>query len=148
VFQSGIAVNAPLGLSGFVAAPPKNATSGTSTDHVIPTPLIDHPDADWDRLSVLAHPDALTNPVLLLVDPARDPSNATARLRTALQTHGRSAEYMELDPDFASGVVASRARVYRRIGEFLNVQLRDGNATAPTAEGSDEIANTARAAIQ
>ena len=92
---------------------------------------------DWTRLSVVEQAGALTNPVFLLVEPARTPAidSSTGELRARLAAHGRTPEYLELDAGFGAALPASRAAVYRKIEEFLNGHLNSYTVTiAPTPE--------------
>ncbi|MBL9190012.1 MAG: prolyl oligopeptidase family serine peptidase [Opitutaceae bacterium] len=113
VFRSGIALDAPLALRPSEAA------------HAIPADLIEGDGADGKAPSVLDQVEALTQPVLLLVEPGRNPAidTATAALRAQLKGLGRSADQLDLDPGFATGQPTARATVYRKIEEFLNLHL-------------------------
>lgn len=138
VFRGGIAIDAPMELRPWLrpheaggliieAKPPRD----------IPAALIDQPDTDWRRLSVLDQAEVLTQPVLLLVEPTRhaaiDASNATLRAR--LEGLGRAPDYSEIDPGFAAGRPGSRAVVYRKMEAFLNRQIQDPAVTmGPTTE--------------
>ena len=93
----------------------------------VATALVDHEGADWKKLSVLDQVESLTNPVFLLIEPARSPAidSSTTELRAKLRSLGRAPEHLELDPGFAAALPASRALVYRKIGEFLDLRLHD-----------------------
>ncbi|MGH7945780.1 MAG: alpha/beta hydrolase family protein [Opitutaceae bacterium] len=138
VFRCGIAIDAPMDLRPWLRpqeaaglAPPAKAVCD------IPAALIDHEGADWKKLSVLDQAEALTNPVLLLVEPGRSPAVgvSTDALRAKLQGLGRTPDHLELDPGFAAALPTSRATVYRKIEEFLNLHLHDyAEKIGPTEE--------------
>ena len=71
--------------------------------------------------------DALSNPVLLLVEPARSAAvdRGADELSARLQSLGRPPGRVALDAGFAAARPASRAAAYRQITEFLNVRLLD-----------------------
>ncbi|MDO8543324.1 MAG: prolyl oligopeptidase family serine peptidase [Opitutaceae bacterium] len=127
VFRGAIAIDAPMDLRPWLQ--PRQTTGrsapGAMAVRDIPAALIDHERADWKNLSVLDQAEALTNPVLLLVESTRSPAIdvSTAELRAKLHAFGRMPDYIELDPGFTAARPASRAAVYRRIEEFLNLHL-------------------------
>jgi dipeptidyl aminopeptidase/acylaminoacyl peptidase len=116
VFRGGVAIDAPLDLQAWLRAAPAPG---------IPAELIDHAAADGKKWSALEHAEALTPPLLLLVEPARDPAIAAAadELRARLQRLGRSVEQVSLEADFAAAPPPARAAAYRKIGEFLSLHL-------------------------
>ncbi len=128
-FRCGIAIDAPLDLRAWLRSPESGAAASAvpspSTGCDVPAALIDHAGADWKKLSVLDQAEALTNPVLLLVEPARRPTVdvGAADLRARLQAIGRPPEQLSLDAGFAAAQPASRAAVYRKIEEFLTLHL-------------------------
>jgi pimeloyl-ACP methyl ester carboxylesterase len=128
VFRCGIAIDAPLDLRAWLRAQETAAAAAQQKPaRAIPAALIDHDGADWKKLSVLEQADTLTNPVFLLVERGRHPAidAATSALGARLQTFGRTCEQLELDAGFAAGLPASRATVYRKMEEFLNLRLSD-----------------------
>jgi pimeloyl-ACP methyl ester carboxylesterase len=78
-------------------------------------------------IAVTSQVERLTKPVFFLHDPrnALVPIAAVQELRTALERRKRSPAYLEISPQFAGGVAAARAPVFRKIGEFLNTNLYD-----------------------
>lgn len=116
-FRCGIALNAPMELRGWLRAQPAVRD--------VPAALIDHEGADWKKLSVIEQAEALTNPVLFLVEPARNAAidASTGELRNRLQRLGRTCDQLPLDPGFAAAAPESRANVYRKVDEFFNVHL-------------------------
>ena len=123
-FRCGVAIDAPMDLSPWLR-PQQTGVASQNAAHPIPRALIDHEGADWKKMSVLGEAEALTNPVFLLVEPTRSPAidRSTAELRVKLQALSRLPEYLELEPGFAAAVPSSRAAVYRKIEEFLNLRL-------------------------
>lgn len=119
VFRSGIAIDAPMELRSWLRAPRGGSPAAARE---IPAALIDCPEADWKKLSVLEQAEALTNPMLFVFEPKRDAAVDASmdQLRTRLQALGRPVEHHELDAGFAAVRPSSRAAVYRRIEEFLN----------------------------
>jgi dipeptidyl aminopeptidase/acylaminoacyl peptidase len=136
-FHAGIAIDAPLDLPAWLQ-PPQTRGTPTTTTAVgdIPAGLIDSAGASGKELSVLHQADTLAGPVLLLVEPGRNPAIdvSTTHLRTRLHALGRTADLVELDPAFAAAQAGSRAAVYRRIGEFLHRHLQAGSGMTAVAE--------------
>ncbi len=123
-FRCGIAVDAPLDLHAWLRATAPGAATATRGGDV-PVALLDHAAADWKNLSAVEQAAALTNPVLLLVEPARFPAidRAAGELREKLLGLGRTCDYVELDAGYAAALPAARASVYRKMEEFLAAQL-------------------------
>lgn len=118
VFRCGIAIDAPLDLQSWLRAQ-------TAASRDIPAEMIAHEGTDWKKLSVLDQAEALTNPLLLLVEPGRSPTidAATDDLHARLHRLGRTVDRLGLEPGFSAARPESRATVYRRIEEFFNLQL-------------------------
>jgi len=78
-------------------------------------------------LSVLRSAERLTKPVMLVVDPPRDNTIAAQNsdLRSKLKRLGRTAEYVEVESGFGENVPGAKARLFRRIEEFFNLNLYD-----------------------
>lgn len=132
VFRGGIAIDAPMELRPWLRPHEiGGVVSAAKPPRDIPAALIDHPDTDWRKLSVLDQAEVLTQPVLLLVEPTRhaaiDASNATLRAR--LEGLGRPPDYNEIDAGFAAEQPGSRAVVYRKMEAFLNRHLQDPAVT-------------------
>jgi dipeptidyl aminopeptidase/acylaminoacyl peptidase len=125
VFRCGVAIDAPMDLQTWLRSPIKPGATPAAATRDVPAALIDHAGTDWNKLSVLSQPDALQQPVLLLVEPASNPviDVSAEALRTRLQALGQSLDYVSLDPGFAAGRPESRAAVYRQIEEFFNLRL-------------------------
>ncbi|MBI5770487.1 MAG: prolyl oligopeptidase family serine peptidase [Verrucomicrobia bacterium] len=118
-FRCGVALDAPADLHTWLHP---SAPAGA---RAIPAALTDHPETDWKKFSVLAHAGALTQPVLLLVEPARDPAIEAAadELRSHLLRLGRTPEHAPLPAGFAAARPGARAAAYRRITAFLEVRF-------------------------
>jgi dipeptidyl aminopeptidase/acylaminoacyl peptidase len=128
VFRCGIAIDAPLEPGPWLRAPEAAGVAPAARAvRDVPAALIDHDGADWKKLSVPDQAEALTNPVLLLVEPGRSSpiDVSTAVLRARLQALGRTVDSLELEPGFAAALPRSRAAVYRKIEEFFNLHLHD-----------------------
>jgi len=125
VFRCGIAVDAPLELRSWLRRETPGPGPATTAAPDIPAEFVDHEGVNWKALSVLAQAEALANPVLLLVEPGRSGAidAATGELRARLQGLGRTPEYVELDSGFAAAQPKSRAAVYQKIHDFLNLRL-------------------------
>jgi acetyl esterase/lipase len=126
LFRCGVAIDAPMDLHPWLRAQQTSgAPPAANAAPDIPVALIDHESADWQKLSVLDQAESLTNPVFFLVEPGRRPAIdvSTDQLRDRLRDMGRTPGHLQLDPGFAAGRPASRATVYRKIDEFLKLQL-------------------------
>jgi dipeptidyl aminopeptidase/acylaminoacyl peptidase len=135
VFRCGIAIDAPMELREWLRPQDPNPAVKNARD--VPAALIEHAGTDWKKVSVVDQAETLTNPVLLLVEPGRraEIDRSTATLRARLQGFGRAPDYLELDSGFAAGTPGSRASVYRKIGDFLNLHLHGFAETmGPTEE--------------
>jgi dipeptidyl aminopeptidase/acylaminoacyl peptidase len=87
--------------------------------------------------SVLRTVDRVSKPMMLIVDPPRDRVIAAqnATLRAALKRRGHATDYMEVESGFDQDLPATRAKVFRRIEEFFNLNLYDYNVrVGPTKE--------------
>jgi hypothetical protein len=82
---------------------------------------------DLRDASVLSHARRITQPVLLLHDPAQRyvPIAPVRALYAGLERRKQNAAFAEISPQFASGSLEARERVVQRIAEFLNVTLYD-----------------------
>ncbi len=125
-FRCGIAIDAPMDLQSWLRTSVAAAGAPASkARHDIPVALIDHADADWKKLSVAEQAEALTHPVLLLVEPGRNAAVdvSTEAMRARLQGLGRPIGQVGLEPGFAAAKPAARATAYRKMEEFLNLHL-------------------------
>ncbi len=126
-FRCGIAIDAPMELRPWLRPPEAAGAAPATVRRDIPAALIDHADTDWSKLSVLDQAETLTQPVFLLVEPARSPAIdvATAELCARLKGLGRPPDHLALEAGFAAARPAARAAVYRKIEEFFNLHLHD-----------------------
>ena len=79
-------------------------------------------------LSVGRNAERLTKPVMLVVDPGRSDRTIEAQnsdLRAKLKRLGRTPDYVELGSGYAENIPAARARLFRQIEEFFNLNLYD-----------------------
>jgi dienelactone hydrolase len=125
LFRCGVAIDAPMDLRPWLRTPDTGVAPAGKSRREIPAALIDHDGVDWKHFSVMDQPETLTNPVLLLAEPARNPAVDVTNqaLRARLERLGRPVEHVDLDPGFAAARPAARGAVYRRMEEFFNVHL-------------------------
>ena len=87
--------------------------------------------------SVLSGADLLTKPVMLIID---GPSNGTIAeqndsLRSKLKQLKRPPEFLQAESPEGQNLPGARAKTFRRIGEFFNLNLYDfGVKIGPTKE--------------
>lgn len=114
VFRCGLTIDAPLDLRAWHGA------------GALPAAMTEAETAGGKKFSVLEHVEALSQPVLLLVEPAPRPAidAATSELRNRLQRLGRIVDRLDLEPGFAAAQPVSRAGVYRKMEEFLHRHLQ------------------------
>jgi dipeptidyl aminopeptidase/acylaminoacyl peptidase len=89
------------------------------------------------EISVLRSAERLTKPVMLVVDPGRDQTLVAQAmdLRSRLKRTGNPAEYVEVGSGYAENIPAARARLFRQIEEFFNLNLYDYKVkVGPTKE--------------
>jgi dienelactone hydrolase len=125
-FRCGIAIDAALDLrSGLPPAGTPAPEAPPGAGRSVPVALFEPASAEGKTRALLDHAEALVNPVLLLVEPGRNPATdaATEALRARLQALGRPPEQLELEPGFAAVRPPARALVYRKIEEFLSRHL-------------------------
>jgi len=87
--------------------------------------------------SVLRTAEQLTKPVMLVVDPSRDLTIVAQNsdLRSRLKRLGRPADYIEVGTGFAENIPGAKAKLFRQIEEFFNLNLYDYNVkVGPTTE--------------
>jgi pimeloyl-ACP methyl ester carboxylesterase len=130
-FRCAVALDAPMDLHAWLGSSDGTDASAAPAAGSIPRALIEHPGADWKKLSVIEQADALTAPVLLAFETGHSAAvdAGVADLRNRLGALGRAPETVELDAGFATSAVA-RAKAYRRIDDFLKRNLGGPAATA------------------
>lgn len=134
VFRCGIVIDAPMDLRPWLR-PTDSAAAKVSRE--IPAALIDHEGTDWKQLSVVEQAETLSNPLLIVVEPSRNAAvDASAHaLCVRLQALGRVPGQIELEPGYSTAPPATRAAVYRKMEEFLNLHLNAyGVKIGPAAE--------------
>jgi hypothetical protein len=87
-------------------------------------------DGDHAQLAAMAvtrQLETLVNPVFLIQDADKRDlwESQGTRLRDALTRRGAQSEYLEVDHDFTRGEAGARAKVFARIGGFLNEHIYD-----------------------
>ncbi len=77
--------------------------------------------------SVLRAVAALTKPVFLIVTSQRpaEIGSGNSQLRSKLRSLGRAPDYLEVQQDYVLRLPAARAKAFRRIEEFFNLNLYD-----------------------
>jgi pimeloyl-ACP methyl ester carboxylesterase len=133
VFHAGIASDAPMDLRRWLE--PENPTRRRPPS--LPAQLLSADARELTELSVTSHLDALTQPVLFIVEPARSQSIeiGVGQVRSKMKSLHRSTEYLEVDPGFARALPKARATVSKQIDDFLNLHLyRYGVKIGPTQE--------------
>ncbi len=145
VFRCGIAIDAPLDPQNWLM-PPMPPVAGPSPDRApVMTmgaiPSIPPPPINFRRealrnfvergnqrgISVLRNVDQLTRPVMLIVDAPRDRLVAAqnSELRGALKRRDRVADYVEVGTGVTADLPGARAKLYRQIEGFFNLNLYD-----------------------
>ncbi|HUR56126.1 MAG TPA: prolyl oligopeptidase family serine peptidase [Opitutaceae bacterium] len=125
MFRCAIAIDAPMDLRAWLQSTAAAGAAPAKAGRDIPAALIEHAQTDWKKLSVLEQAEALTHPLLLMVEPGRSAAvdASTESLRAQLQALGRAPDHVGLEPGFAAARAAARANAYRKAEEFLNVHL-------------------------
>jgi pimeloyl-ACP methyl ester carboxylesterase len=130
-FRCAVAINAPLDLDQWLREPMSDDISSMATvdfPREVQRAFFQRNARGFVDTSVLRQPERLTKPVLLIVDPHENEEIGleSGRLRSLLHGLQRDAEYVELrSNDFALGLPTARAKVFRQIEEFFNLNLYD-----------------------
>jgi hypothetical protein len=158
-FRCGVALEAPLDPRRWLEPPMEDLGPGASESAEDPGPGVlsmrrgPPPPIDFLKeaqraflargkqqlptLSVVRNVERLTKPVMLVVDPPRD-DVITAQnldLRSRLKGLGRPADYVELESGYAENVPGAKARLFRHIEEFFNLNIYDYKVkVGPTKE--------------
>lgn len=118
VFRCAIAIDAPLDPDTWL---PEDETRDAARQ--ARRAILDRGPARATELSVLRRPEAITKPVLLIVQPVVDQTIDAANAR--LSSKAAPVERLDIGADFGLSLPLARARVYRRMQEFFNVNLYD-----------------------
>jgi pimeloyl-ACP methyl ester carboxylesterase len=121
VFRAGIAIDAPMDLRSWLYP----AEGPGARD--IPRDIFTDDGSAWPKLSVRENVEGLKQPVYFLVEPTRNQAVdlSVDAVRSALTRLKRPMDSLELDSAFRLGLPVTRAFVYRKIEEFLNLHLYD-----------------------
>ena len=87
--------------------------------------------------SVLDQPETLSKPVMLIVNGAQDSTIAgqNTSLRSKLSRLGYAPEFFQNEISGGSDLPSERTKMFRRIGEFFNLNLYDYRVkVGPTKE--------------
>jgi dipeptidyl aminopeptidase/acylaminoacyl peptidase len=125
-FRCAIALDAPLDLERWLR-PPADSTI-VDLRREARYAFLQHSGVSLAQTSALRDVERLTKPVMLIVGARSGPEieAQNGELRAALRKRGRTQEYLALDSaDFALGLPGARAKVFRRIEEFFNLNLYD-----------------------
>jgi pimeloyl-ACP methyl ester carboxylesterase len=127
-FRCAVSINAPTDPARWVReAPIAGGRSFPSMDLELRRAFFDGDHAQLAASAVTRQLELLVNPVFLIQDvDKRDlwESQGT-RLRDALARRGAQSEYLEVSNDFTRGEPEARAKVFARIGGFLNEHIYD-----------------------
>ncbi|MBC7369603.1 MAG: prolyl oligopeptidase family serine peptidase [Undibacterium sp.] len=154
VFRCAVAIDAPLAPALWLMPPLEDLGPGSQADAADykillssrPPPPIDFAQevrrafllgGSAKLTSVLSHVETLTKPVMLIVNrPEDDPiALQNAFLRAKLSRQGLDPELLQTANPFAADLPLERAKTFRRIGEFFNLNLYDyGVKVGPTKE--------------
>lgn len=87
--------------------------------------------------SVLRGADQITKPVMLIVDPVRDATLVAQNsdLRSRLKRRNQVVDYVELASGYGENVPSARAKLFRQVEEFFNLNVYDYKVkVGPTKE--------------
>ncbi len=129
VFRCAVAINAPLDLGVWLTPPVRDIEAAPKVDFTqeVNRAFFSRSPGGFKAASVLQDAAMLTKPVFLIVDPVaeREIAVANQRLRGQLQRLDRAPEFFEVREDFALRLPAARARAFRQIEAFFNLNLYD-----------------------
>jgi dipeptidyl aminopeptidase/acylaminoacyl peptidase len=128
-FRCAVSINAPTDPGRWVREPRMSADGRTlpSLDLELRRAFFDGDHAQLAAMAVTKHLEALVRPVFVIQDADKRDlwESQGTRLRDALARRGAQSEYLEVTNDFTRGEPEARARVFARIGEFLNENIYD-----------------------
>jgi dipeptidyl aminopeptidase/acylaminoacyl peptidase len=126
IFRCAVAINAPCDLEAWLRV---WLTDDDSIDFKqrVRLAFFRKSAVPLSELSVIRQADRLTRPVLLMVNPEPGDRDEITRqndqFRRVLQRMGRTVEFAEIGKDFERGLPAARAKAFRQIEEFFNLNL-------------------------
>lgn len=128
-FRCAIALDAPLDLEAWLRPALRGIEQGPAVDFTqeVQRAFFQRNATRLADASVLGSVATLTKPVFLVVNSQRHDEIAieNSRLRSELKRLGRAPEYLEVQEDFVLRLPAARARAFRRMEEFFNLNLYD-----------------------
>jgi dipeptidyl aminopeptidase/acylaminoacyl peptidase len=131
-FRCAVAFNAPTDLNRWTREPlPDDITADSPPVNFaqeVQRAFFKRNLTNLADVSVLRQVERLTKPVFLIVDPFSDEEIGleNAELRSQLRKRDHAPEYLELrSTDFSLGTPAARAKVFRQVEEFFNLNLYD-----------------------
>jgi pimeloyl-ACP methyl ester carboxylesterase len=128
VFRCAVAFNAPLDPGAWLR-PEVTVELGVTVNFPLEVnrAFLERGLKSLAALSVLERPQAITHPVFLLLDPARNDAIASAnlRLRDQLKRLGGEVDYVEVKRDFAAELPGARTSAYEQLEQFFNDALYD-----------------------
>ena len=128
-FRCAIALDAPLDLEAWLRPAVRGIEQGPAVDFTqeVQRAFFQRNATRLAEASVLGSVATLMKPVFLIVNSQRHDEIASenSRLRSELKRLGRAPEYLEVQEDFVLRLPAARARAFRRIEEFFNLNLYD-----------------------
>jgi len=146
-FRCAVALEAPLNPRLWLEPPLENfgPTVDQSTEDVgdRPRPIRPPPPIDFLKeakraflargnqlraeSSVLRIAEQITKPVMLIVDPSRDQTIVAqnAELRSKLKRRDEVVDYLEVGSGFNENIPGARAKLFREMEEFFNLNLYD-----------------------
>jgi pimeloyl-ACP methyl ester carboxylesterase len=129
VFRCAIAIDAPLDLEAWLRPPLREIEAGPQMDFTqeVHRAFFRRGATSLADTSVLRSAAKLTKPVFLIVNAQRrdEITLENSRLRSELKRLGRAPDYLEVQEDYALRLPMARARAFRKIEEFFNLNLYD-----------------------
>jgi dipeptidyl aminopeptidase/acylaminoacyl peptidase len=117
-FRCAIAWDAPADLATWTNPPSR----GPSFLGEMRRAYFGRDDAKLQVISPLSHPDQIQSPVMIIEADTNHISHG-AELATALKRAQRDVTYVSLSQDEAADLPQARAELFRRIHDFLNVNI-------------------------
>ena len=139
-FRCVVAVDPIINLQSWLQ-PPADASGPPTFEQVTTRLFLEYNGASVHRLAVTTHPEDLNAPVFVLTRTAPRGSMDSilaagiAQLRSQLRQRDLPCVTVTYNDDFVQGLPVARARVYRELEEFFNLNLYNYNVKiGPTRE--------------